>query len=281
MKTFLRTSILLLTLILVSCSDVIDVPVQMAPTRLVVEASIDWEKGTTGNEQSIRLSTSTAFFNTTGNTAVAGASVIISNDANGDEFLFLDQNNGEYVTSEFVPILGQSYTLVIIHDGENYVAQETLNSVTDITDIYQGREDGFDDEELEIHIEFTDPAEEANYYLFRFQKEGNLLPEFEVGNDEFVNGNEIDWWYEVQEDEDTDKVDVLQPGDVVSIEMHGISSAYNDYMEILIEQIGGVGLFQATPVAVRGNCVNLTNPDNYAHGYFRLTEVNKTSYTIE
>lgn len=281
MKTFLRTSILLLTLILVSCSDVIDVPVQMAPTRLVVEASIDWEKGTTGNEQSIRLSTSTAFFNTTGNTAVAGASVIISNDANGDEFLFVDQNNGEYVTSEFVPILGQSYTLVIIHDGENYVAQETLNSVTDITDIYQGREDGFDDEELEIHIEFTDPAEEANYYLFRFQKEGNLLPEFEVGNDEFVNGNEIDWWYEVQEDEDTDKVDVLQPGDVVSIEMHGISSAYNDYMEILIEQIGGVGLFQATPVAVRGNCVNLTNPDNYAHGYFRLTEVNKTSYTIE
>lgn len=281
MKTFLRTSILLLTLILVSCSDVIDVPVQMAPTRLVVEASIDWEKGTTGNEQSIRLSTSTAFFNTTGNTAVAGASVIISNDANGDEFLFVDQNNGEYVTSEFVPILGQSYTLVIIHDGETYVAQETLNSVTDITDIYQGREDGFDDEELEIHIEFTDPAEEANYYLFRFQKEGNLLPEFEVGNDEFVNGNEIDWWYEVQEDEDTDKVDVLQPGDVVSIEMHGISSAYNDYMEILIEQIGGVGLFQATPVAVRGNCVNLTNPDNYAHGYFRLTEVNKTSYTIE
>lgn len=281
MKTFLRTSILLLTLILVSCSDVIDVPVQMAPTRLVVEASIDWEKGTTGNEQSIRLSTSTAFFNTTGNTAVAGASVIISNDANGDEFLFLDQNNGEYVTSEFVPILGQSYTLVIIHDGETYVAQETLNSVTDITDIYQGREDGFDDEELEIHIEFTDPAEEANYYLFRFQKEGNLLPEFEVGNDEFVNGNEIDWWYEVQEDEDTDKVDVLQPGDVVSIEMRGISSAYNDYMEILIEQIGGVGLFQATPVAVRGNCVNLTNPDNYAHGYFRLTEVNKTSYTIE
>lgn len=281
MKTFLRTSILLLTLILVSCSDVIDVPVQMAPTRLVVEASIDWEKGTTGNEQSIRLSTSTAFFNTTGNTAVAGASVIISNDANGDEFLFVDQNNGEYVTSEFVPILGQSYTLVIIHDGETYVAQETLNSVTDITDIYQGREDGFDDEELEIHIEFTDPAEEANYYLFRFQKEGNLLPEFEVGNDEFVNGNEIDWWYEVQEDEDTDKVDVLQPGDVVSIEMRGISSAYNDYMEILIEQIGGVGLFQATPVAVRGNCVNLTNPDNYAHGYFRLTEVNKTSYTIE
>ena len=52
-------------------------------------------------------------------------------------------------------------------------------------------------------------------------------------------------------------------------------------MDILIDQIGGVGLFQATPVAVKGNCVNQTNPDNYAHGYFRLTEVNKASYTVE
>ncbi|WP_339704321.1 DUF4249 domain-containing protein [uncultured Kriegella sp.] len=281
MKTYIRTTILLFTIALASCSDVIDVPVQTAPTRLVVEASIDWVKGTSGNEQTIRLSTSSAFFDTASTTPVTGASVKITNDTSGDEFLFVDQNNGEYLTSEFVPAIDQSYTLEIIHEGETYVAQETLNSVTDITNVYQGREDGFDDEELEIHVEFTDPANVDNYYLIRFHKEGDLLPELEVGDDEFVDGNEVDWWYEVQEDEDTDKIDVLQPGDVVSIEMYGISNAYYNYMDILIDQIGGVGLFQATPVAVRGNCINQTNADNYAHGYFRLTEVNKTSYTVE
>lgn len=281
MKIQIRTVTLILAFILTSCTDVIDVPVQNGPTRLVIEASIDWEKGTAGNEQTIRLRTSTAFYKSTSNTAVKGATVTISNDTSGDTCIFVDQNNGEYVTSEFLPVLGQSYTLEVIHNGETYSAQETLISVTDISDVYQGREDGFDDEELELHIEFTDPEEDDNYYLFRFKKEGNLLPSFEVGNDKFVNGNEIDWWYEILEDEDTDKIDVLKPGDVVSIEMYGISRAYYDFMEILIEQIGGIGFFETIPVAVKGNCINLTNPENFAYGYFRLTQVNKASYTFE
>lgn len=281
MKTLLKSAILLLIISTTSCEDVIDVPVQTAPTRLVIEASLDWEKGTTGNEQSIRLRNSTAFFNTTENTAVTGAFVKVMNDTSGAEFIFTDQNTGEYSTSEFIPIIGQSYTLEIIHAGETYSAQETLNAVSDITNLYQGLEDGFDEEELEVHIEFTDPLEKGNSYLFRFQKQGELLPDLELGDDEFVNGNEIDWWYEIEEDEDTDEIEAFAAGDVVNIEMYGISEAYNNYIGILIDQIGGVGLFDATPVSVKGNCVNLTNPENYAHGYFRLTEVNKTSYTFE
>lgn len=264
-----------------SCSDVIDVDVQQGPTRLVIQASLDWEKGTSGNEQSVKLSTSTKFFDTTSNTAVTNASVSVTNDISGEEFIFSNQNNGVYTTTEFIPVMNQSYTLRIVYNGETYTAQETLMPVTDITDLYQDREDGFNDEELELHVEFTDPIEEENFYLFRFQKQGELLPDFEVGNDEFVNGNELDWWYEIDEDEDTEKIDAFAPGDVVTIEMYGISEAYNDYMEILIDQIGGVGLFSATPVSVKGNCVNITNPSNYAHGYFRLTEVNNTSYTFE
>ena len=281
MRNYIKITALSLMGLLASCTDVVDVEVQQGPTRLVIQASLDWEKGTTGNEQLVKLSTSTEFFDTTNNTAVTGASVSITNDTSGAEFIFTDQNNGEYTTTEFVPVLNQSYTLNVVHDGETYTAQETLMPVTDITDLYQDREDGFDDEELELHVEFTDPANEENYYFFKFQREGDLLPEFEVGDDEFVNGNEIDWWYELEEDEETDKIDVLKPGDVVAIEMYGISEAYYDYMDILIDQIGGVDIFSATPVAVKGNCINLTNPDNYAHGYFRLTEVNRTSYTFE
>lgn len=281
MKALLKSSILLLAIALTSCEDVIDVPVQTAATRLVIEASLDWEKGTTGNEQIIELRTSTAFFDTSNSTVATGASVKVTNDTSGAEFIFADQNNGEYITTQFIPVLGRSYSLEIIHNGETYSATETLNAVPDITDLYQGREDGFDEELLELQVEFTDPPEEENYYLFKFQRQGELLPKLEVGNDEFVNGNEIDWWYEVDEDEDTDKIEAFTPGDVVAIKMYGISSAYNNYMEILIDQIGGVGLFEATPVAVKGNCINQTNPDNYAHGYFRLTQFNKTSYTFE
>jgi len=262
---------------LVSCSDVIDVTVQEGPTRLVVEASLNWEKGTTGNDQTIRLSESTPFFDSTGGSEVIGASVVVTNDSTGDSFVFEDQNNGAYHTTSFVPVLGQPYTLQIDYNGEIYKATETMTPVAEITDIYQDREDGFNDEELEVHVVFTDPIEEGNNYLFKFQRRGDLLPYLEDGEDEFVNGNEIDWWYEIEED---DNLEPFKPGEIVDIELIGISRAYYDYIKILINQMGGVDFFDTTPVAVKGNCLNETNSDNYAFGYFRLTEVVKASYTF-
>ena len=279
MRTFVRVLIFVLIAQATSCTDVIDLTVQDGPTRLVVEASLDWEKGTQGNIQTIKLSESTPFFDTNSQTAVTNANVRVTNTSNGTVFVFEHQSHGEYLTTEFEPILGQSYSLQIDYNGESFSATETMTGVTEITDVFQDREDGFEDDVLEVHVNFTDPLDEENNYLFKFQRRGDLLPELEEADDEFVNGNEIDWWYEIEEDEDQNILP-FQPGDVVDIEMYGISRAYYNYIDILIDQIGGVGLFEATPVAVKGNCINTTNPDNYAFGYFRLTEVVRTSYTF-
>ncbi|MEE1963400.1 DUF4249 family protein [Allomuricauda taeanensis] len=279
MKTFKKIILVIIVIAFASCVDVVDVEVQNGPTRLVVEASLDWEKGTAGNQQTIRLSESTPFFNTGTIIEVTGASVVVTNDTSGDVFVFADQGNGEYLSTTFEPVLAQSYTLRIEHNGDVYTATETMTPVTDITDIFQNREEGFNDEELEVHIVFTDPEEEGNNYLFRFQREGDLLPGLEVGEDRFLNGNEIDWWYEIEEDED-EHIDPFQPGDILHIEMYGISRPYYDYIKILVEQLGGTGLFESTPVTVRGNCINETHPENYAYGYFRLTQVVKASYTF-
>ena len=277
MKIFVRLLIIIVTIGVVSCTDVVDVEVQNGPERLVVEASLDWEKGTTGSDQTIRLRTSTPFFETNTTTAVTGASVVVTNDTTGDRFEFVDQNNGEYRTLDFIPVLRQSYTLRVEYNGAVYTAQETMTPVTDITNVFQDREDGFDTELLEVHLLFTDPPEEGNNYLFRFQRQGDLLPALEITDDEFVNGNEIDWWFEI---EDEDDILPFAAGDQVAIEMLGISRAYYDYVGILIDQLGGVGLFEAVPVTARGNCINETDPDNFAFGYFRLSEVVRTSYTF-
>ncbi|CAZ98635.1 DUF4249 domain-containing protein [Zobellia galactanivorans] len=274
-------SLLSLAVLAFSCTDVIDVDVQSAPTRLTVEASLDWEKGTLGNEQTIRLSTSTAFFDTTSNTEVTGAFVKVTNDSSGTEFIFEDQNDGTYTTSVFEPIVGQSYSLEIIYNGETYSAQETLNAVPDLTVMGQSRDNGFSEDDLEVNMVFKDPEEEGNSYFFKFQEQGELLPVFEEFDDEFVNGNEIDWYYESEEDDDTEETEAFEPGDVLHIEFYAISQAYRSYLQILVNQIGGMGMFDATPVAVKGNCVNLSDPDNYAHGYFRVTQVVKADYTFE
>ncbi|WP_106794336.1 DUF4249 family protein [Aquimarina sp. Aq78] len=279
MKAYLRITIFLFTIIFTSCEDVIDVDVQTAPARLTIEASLDWEKGTTGNNQTIKLSTSTAYFDTTSNTSVTGASVKVTNDSSGVEFVFTDQNNGEYTTTEFVPVLNQSYTLEVIYNGENYSAKETLMPVVDIKEVSQSTEDGFDDEVLEVNLKFDDPKDEDNYYLFRFKEVGDLLAEFEDFDDEFANGNEISWYYEKEEDTET-KTEEFKPGDVVNIDLYGISEGYYNYIRILIEQSEGLGLFSATPVALKGNCINLDNAKNYANGYFRVTQVSRRTYTF-
>lgn len=58
----LFTPIILLCLTLTSCEDVIDVDLGSSEKRLVVEASINWYKGTSGEWQVVYLSTSTDFY---------------------------------------------------------------------------------------------------------------------------------------------------------------------------------------------------------------------------
>ncbi|MDD7887269.1 DUF4249 domain-containing protein [Flavivirga sp. 57AJ16] len=281
MNIYFKLFILFLAMSLTSCEDVISVEVQTAPSRLVIEASLDWEKGTAGNNQTIKLSKSTPYFDTTTITSVTNASVRVVNDDDDTEFIFTHQGNGIYTTTAFIPIINQSYTLEVVHEGETYTANETLTPVVDIDNITQSIDGGFDDEELEVNIIFTDPEAEENYYLYKFKRQGDLLPALEDGDDEFVNGNEITWWFEKEEDDDTDEIEAFRAGDVVDISFFGISKAYSNYIGILIEQSEGAGLFSSTPVPLRGNCINTTTPDNYAFGYFRLTQVVKTSYTFQ
>ena len=75
MKNYIYKLLVALSLFMASCTDVIDLEVPEAPPRLVIEASIDWIKGTEGNEQVVKLSTSTAFFDNLQETPVQGAIV--------------------------------------------------------------------------------------------------------------------------------------------------------------------------------------------------------------
>ncbi len=270
--------ILILTITFNSCEDVIDVEVPIVPPRLVVEASLDWKKETLGNNQSIKLSLSSPYFSNTPNSAVSGAKVKVINNNDKTEVIFLDQGDGNYTTTAFKPFLNQSYTLEIEYKNEIYLATETLTPVTNITNIYQSTENGFDDGAIEINISFTDPKDEENYYLTKFHDRKDLLAEFFPDSDEFTNGNEMTFFYEKIED---DKDKELQPGDIVDIHLYGISEQYYNFIGLLIAQSKDRGLFSITPANIKGNCINITTKENYAYGYFRLTQVDKHVYVVQ
>lgn len=281
MQTYLKPLCLLFCLVFAACEDVIDIDVSEGKTRLVIEASLDWEKGTVGNQQSIKLSTSSPYFQTNVNNDVTGASVKVTNNNTGAEYVFTDENDGTYTISNFVPVINHSYTLEVVYNGETYTGNETLMAVPSINNVTQSVEGGFDSELLEVNIFYNDPANEENFYLTEYIEEGDLLPLFEDMSDEFVNGNEINDFWEKEDNEDTNE-EPFEIGDKISISLYGISQRYYNYMRLLIEQYDSGGdPFSSTAAQIKGNCINTTNPENYPYGYFRLTEVVKVNYTFQ
>ncbi len=264
--------VLILIGFLNSCTDAVDVDVPNGGSRLVVEASINWEKGTSGQTQTIKLSQSTAFFDSNPEVPVTGAMVMVTKDNDGMQFTFEDQNNGDYITTDFEPEIDQSYTLEIFYNGQTYTATETLMSVTDINNVEQTLEGDDDEEEIQLKVFFDDPVNSNNYYLGEFNSSVNPLLTLEALSDEFTDGNENFIEFDNEE---------LVAGATVDISIYGISESYYNYISILIDQSSGNdGPFQTTPVQLKGNCINPDNLNEEVLGYFRLSEVVKTTYTI-
>lgn len=256
-----------------SCEDEIDVNLETEAPRLVIDASISWFKNTIGNEQSIKLTLTAPFFDTTIPPAT-GAEVFIT-DSNNNVFQFTEDGiTGIYTTTSFIPVIDGIYNLTIIYNGETYTGTETLKSVTEVDSIEQIDDGGFSGDETEIKAFYTDPANEENYYFFEFISDIPEIPDLEVYNDEFTNGNQIFAFY-TEED--------LEPGDLVTIRNYGISERFYEFMFILLQQGSedGGGPFETQPATVRGNCVNQSNADNYPLGYFRVSEASEFLYTIE
>jgi hypothetical protein len=273
MKLLQIIIILSLALFVTGCEKAINVPLKTASPRLVVDASIDWVKNTAGNEQKIVLSTTTGYYSSEF-PSVSGAVVTVTNASN-TVFAFVETPaTGQYVCRNFLPVIGQTYVLKIVLNGETYTASETFTAAPKIEDnIDQNNEGGEVGDEVEMTFYYQDDASQANFYLTSITQPHSPFPELEVEDDEFSNGNLMQESYSHEK---------LKAGEKIDIKLYGISKSYYNYIFKLILASGNDGNpFPTIPSAVRGNIVNQTNSNNYAFGYFRLAEIDAKSYTIK
>lgn len=273
MRKLVLLTVFFTSLFFTSCEEVVDVDLDTAAPKLVVEAAINWEKGTSGKLQVIRLSTTTGYFENT-IPVVSNAVVFIENSKN-QKFNFAEFNKtGSYVCNDFKPEINEKYTLTVISKGNTYTASETLKSVAPITRIEQKNDGGFTGEDIEIKTYFTDPADEDNFYLFKYVYSNKVTANYYVSEDKFYQGNEI---FSSAIDED------LKAGDEVEVTHYGISKQYYNYMNILVSIAGSSigGPFQSPPATVKGNIINTTDKNNYPLGYFSLGEISTKKYKIQ
>ncbi|MCF6350013.1 MAG: DUF4249 domain-containing protein [Flavobacteriaceae bacterium] len=276
MKTINKIIIIILLITTFSCQDVVDVDLETSKERLVIEALIQWENGTAGNEQTIKLTKTSSFYNNEIIYAV-GASVKVKNTNTLEEFIFTETINGIYQTSNFISVLNDTYELTIRYQNEDYKATSTLFQAPEIVEITQSLEGGFTDEDPEVNIFFQDFIDQEDYYRIivkqiRPSTSETINHDFFTYDARFEENNIISGFYE----------GAFEVNDEFEIIIYKISERFYNFLEVLETQSGSTfGPFASPPVNVKGNVTNISSSDNYPYGYFSSNQINKVFFVFE
>lgn len=273
----LLIALFITTLSLIGCEDVVSVDLDTAPPKLVIDASIKWEKGTSGIDQKIKLTTTTNYYSNDIPVAT-GATVSITNITSNipNNFQFIENGQtGEYICNNFVPIINDEYQLTVIYKGQTYTATSKFMATPVIAKTEQSLKPGIEGKDVyEIKFYFQDNGAENNFYLVGAKNANIAYPEYGVLSDEFSQGNLMFAFY---------RDDEIKKGDVIYYSVQGVTESYYNYMNKLLNTSGtdGGNPFSTPPSTLRGNIINKTNPDDYPLGYFQLSEIDSDNYTIQ
>lgn len=256
-----------LGLLTTACEEVIQLDLPTETPRLTVDASLQMTPNETLT-QWVELSLSGGFYQEQ-NPIISDASVQLIDLRNNQTIEFVYDPVLENYRMDFTPSFNTDYRLRVVYDNETYESTiEQLMHAVPIQNLEQGDNSLFAGDEKEVIISYTDSAERDDFYLFDFG-----LQKFLATKDEFYQGNLFTFSHFYEE---------LQTGDVALIKIMGIDERHFNFMTILIDQTeDGGNPFSSTPSTVRGNLSNLTNPDHYPMGYFRLSETYSASLILE
>ena len=270
MKQFLKI-ILVSFLILVgnSCTKKLDIKIDSQADRVVVEGLIT-------NEVTpfvVKLSKTLALQDSNQYPKINNAFVTVADDAGHlDTLLFIA--DGVYRTNgPRQGVVGRTYFLTVIANGQTYTAQDKLFSVSPIDSVYSKyqtagsglgiREDGY-----YVYFNSTDPPNEKNYYYYEvYRNDSSVLKSNQIGvyDDRFlapvIIGSRLPGKYKL--------------GDKMNFNLYSLSEAGYKYYNGIQLQLQNDGGFFSTPPANAPN-----NLSNGALGFFRASSVSRDSLII-
>ncbi len=265
--------LVLMTAFLVSCEKVIDIDLNEAEPRLVVEGAIILNHG----PFAVRLTTSGDFFTGEGIGFVSDASVQI-NGSDGQSEALTNTGNGIYITKNTVANPGIEYTININYNNKVYSGSDTLPEQTNIinldysaSDLGTGGPNG-DEEEYDGHFDvfcnFKDPAEKRNFYMLQIKINGEDVEgrrKYNLLSDENVNGQTVNYpFFGIG----------ANYNDTISIILSAVGPATYDYFRTLNDAVsqGGMGSTPYNPIS---------NINNNALGYFGTFTYDEKSFIVK
>lgn len=247
--------IFLVSYILTSCEKVIDVDLNDAGKKYVIEGFITDEPG----QCEVKI-TQTKNFNEDNNfSLVSDASVSITDNSSGTNISLAEASPGVYKHASLAGMIGKTYTLHVRVNGDVFTASSTIPQPVNMDTIYVTNDTWFDGGQLKMaNIEYNDPAGTANYYRFVRYRNGIKTKRIFVTDDDLTDGRHTTTKLFIDNDNEEDE---LISGDMVKIDMLCIDADVYKYWYSL-EQ-GSTGNPQsATPANP------VTNITGGALGYF-------------
>ncbi|WP_448607473.1 DUF4249 domain-containing protein [Paenimyroides ceti] len=272
MKNYQYLLILFSFVFLQSCEEVVTIDLEKSEPKLVIEANLNWLQNSNETNQTIRLSTTTGFYDQE-IPPVTNAVIWVSIGSTNQIITFNETGNGYYAAN--IPfLLNETYKIHVEYNNEVYEGTETLKSVPTVNNITQSVFEGLDEDYIRLDAYFQDNASTDDYYFVQWMY-GASRPDYEIVSDEFYNGNNMSSTFI-----NSQKNNKLVSGNVVKMSLSSISKKSYNYLSKVF-QSGDSGPFSSPIGAIRGNIINITNPDNYPLGYFNVSERSEKSYTIQ
>lgn len=293
MKSRYILTLITISIIAVSCEDVVFPELEPAPPIYVVDAWINNRQ----EPQVVRLMRTQPYFDNSIPPGVAGASVTIEDDL-GNTFAFAESAAGSYVWTP--PVngsfgeAGRTYTLTIVTStGETLTSETRMNPVPVVDSITFNKQQGnsFVDDLYFGEFWGTDLAPVGDAYWIKTYKNGQLLnrpSDLNLAYDAaFARGSDFSGVAFItpirtginafDEAEDGSILSPLALGDSIYVEINSLSDASFDFLtEVMIQtdRPGGFGELFATPLANVSTNLKNQNPNGTAVvGFFNVASV--------
>lgn len=257
-----------------SCTAPFDIDTRDSEPVIVIYGCLSDED----KNQSVRITSSSPYFDDRENAIVTDARVLIR-DAEGHDYILQHTENGYYVSdSRFRVRSGMTYHLVVEVDfdgdgvSETYEAVTTVQPAVTVDSIAVSTIDIMGYRHFALNLSMQDQPGTKDFYLFRFfineSVSNSQISSYVVTNDEFFNGSYLEnttvYYFEDITDEDVvernrgnDRVYMVSPGDRIRLQVLSIEEGYFRFInECNAEMRGENPMFGGPPSNISTNLTN-------------------------
>lgn len=300
-----------------SCIDELNIDTEEEQIILIVEGFIDTDPG----PHSVILSKSAKYGSIfEGFVRKEEGAFVRIRDEEGNQVLLTETSSGIYETPEsFSAKVGSTYTMIIeLANGTSYISTpETVAEAPKIEELIPVFEEKPSVDDLnfnsgvQLFARINDPAED-NYYFWRtngvyiintnpelftfIDGQGNRIPapkdccpmcwiteenadpDIRIFSDNLSNGNEITTQIAFLNDDGGR----FQTKYMAAVEQYSLTREAYQFYRLLDNQLSIEGdIFDPPPATIKGNFVNLSDPDANVIGYFGASDIYRDTIFID